>query len=409
VRFHNGEPFDADDVVHTLNFVADPANKVTSQQNVNWIARAERVAADKVRLHLKTPFPAALEYLSGPLVIYPNEYYAVAGPRGMSARPIGSGPYRVVDAEPGRRIRLEINRDYFRDSPRPQPKISRIELRLIPDQDTQIAELLAGNLDWMQNVPTDLVPRLASRPDLSVVAGDTMRVAFLLLNRRDDSPTAALRDIRVRQAIAHSIDRETMLRQLVGAGGKLVNAICYTSQFGCAENVKSYGYDPARARELLAAAGFAGGFDVDLYAYRDRTLAEALMGYLRAVGIRSELRYMQAPAMRDAMRQNKTSMVNVTWGSFAINDVSAIVSAFFKYTVEDITRDPELRDLIEAADTIVDPARRRELYGRAFAKIADQAYAVPLYTLPANYAHTRDLEFKPYPDQYPRFWLSRWK
>ncbi len=105
VKFHNGEAFDADDVVYTLNFVSDPANKSTTQQNVNWIEKAEKIDQYKVRIHLKKPFPAALEYLAGPVVMYPNEYYAKVGPKGMNEKPVGRGPYKVTEHQPGRLVR----------------------------------------------------------------------------------------------------------------------------------------------------------------------------------------------------------------------------------------------------------------------------------------------------------------
>ena len=160
VKFHNGEAFDADDVVTTLNFVSKPENKSTTQQNVNWIASAEKVEQFKVRIHLRKPFPAALEYLAGPVVMYPGEYYAKVGPKGMSEKPVGSGPYMVVENQPGRLVRLKRNPDYFKDSPKPQPKIETLELRLVPDQNTQTAELMAGGLDWIFNVPPDQAQQL---------------------------------------------------------------------------------------------------------------------------------------------------------------------------------------------------------------------------------------------------------
>ncbi|MGD9844931.1 MAG: ABC transporter substrate-binding protein, partial [Variibacter sp.] len=116
VKFHNGEEFDADDVVYTLNFVSDPANKSTTPANVNWIEKAEKIDKYKVRIRTKQPFPAAIEYLAGPVVIHPNEYYAKVGPKGMNEKPIGSGPYRVTEHALGKYIRLERNPDYFKDS-----------------------------------------------------------------------------------------------------------------------------------------------------------------------------------------------------------------------------------------------------------------------------------------------------
>src|SRR5512140_3603196 len=193
VKFHNGEAFDADDVVYTLNFVSKPENKSTTQQNVNWIASAEKVEQFKVRIKLKKPFPAALEYLAGPVVIYPGKYYAKVGPKGMSEKPVGSGPYMVTEYQQGRLVRLKRNPNYFKDSPKPQPKIETLELRLIPDMNTQTAELMAGGLDWIFNVPPDQAAQLNTVPALQVKAGESMRVVFLSMATSDQTPTPVLK------------------------------------------------------------------------------------------------------------------------------------------------------------------------------------------------------------------------
>jgi peptide/nickel transport system substrate-binding protein len=155
VKFHNGQSFTADDVVYTLNFVSKPENKVVTQNNVDWIESAEKLGPFKVRIKLKRTFPAAIEYLAGPVVIHPSEYYAKVGPAGMNTAAVGSGPYRVTEHSVGKYLRMERNKDYFRDSPKPQPKVEKIEIRFIPDRQTQMAEMLAGGLDLIMNVPPD--------------------------------------------------------------------------------------------------------------------------------------------------------------------------------------------------------------------------------------------------------------
>ena len=88
VKFHNGEKFDADDVVFTMNYMGNPDNGAKPARNVNWWENAEKLGEYKVRLNLKKEFPAALEFLSGPLVIYPNEYYAKVGPEVWPSNPL---------------------------------------------------------------------------------------------------------------------------------------------------------------------------------------------------------------------------------------------------------------------------------------------------------------------------------
>jgi len=185
---------------------------------------------------------------------------------------------------------------------------------------------------------------------------------------------------------------------------------CFPSQFGCIdEAAPRYAYDPAKAKQLLAEAGFPDGFAIDFSAYRERDQAEAMIGYLRAVGIRANLRYVQYAAHRDAARAGKAPLAHWTWGSSSINDISAGVSVFHKFEPDDVNRDPEVRDLLARGDTSVDPDVRKTVYAKALALITERAYVLPLYSIPTSYVAARDLVFKAYPDEIPRFWEMSWK
>ena len=409
VKFHNGAGFDADDVIYTFEFTSKPENKVTTLGNVDWIDHVEKLDPYKVRIVTRRPFPAAIEYLSGPLGIHPHAYYAQVGPKGMNEKPIGSGPYRVVEHAVGKYIRLARNPDYFKDSPKPQPKIDKIEVRFIPDRQTQVAEMLSGGLDLIRNVSLDEAQQLRAVPNLQVVSGEIMRYVFLQMDSREKTLAAPLRDQRVRQAIMYAIDRPTMIKSIVGEGARLINVPCFPSQVGCIDqDAPRYAYDPAKAKQLLKEAGVAG-IELDLYAYRDRDQAEAMINYLRAVGIKANLRWVQYAAHRDAVRAGKAPLAHWTWGSFSINDVSAGVSIFHKFAPDDANRDPEIRDLLERGDTSVDPETRKKSYAKALALIAERAYVLPMYSIPINYVATKDLVFTPYPDEIPRFWEMSYK
>src|SRR5205814_2109526 len=177
------------------------------------------------------------------------------------------------------------------------------------------AELLSGGLDMIWNVAIDQAKQLRAVPNLQVVSSDTLRVAFLHLDASEKTVAPPLRDIRVRKAIMHAIDRGSMLKSLVPEGATLVHVFCHPAQFGCTdEGAPRYAYDPAKARQLLAEAGLPNGFEIDLYAYRDRAHIEAIIGYLRAVGIRANLRFMQLPALQQAHRAGRVAMDHQTWG-----------------------------------------------------------------------------------------------
>ena len=411
VTFHNGDPLTADDVVFTLNYVVSPDAKVVTKQNVNWIKSAEKIGEDKVRIHLVGPFPAAIEYLAGPVPIYPANYFKKVGLDGFAKAPIGSGPYKVTAVIPGKGVSMEKNTHYWQGSPLGQPSIGKLEFRVIPDAETRLAELMTGGVDWIWRVPQDQAKQLKSAPDITVLSAETMRVGFLQFDALGRTPGAVpFKDVRVRQAVSYAIDRKAMLDNLVGGGARIMHSACFIDQFGCTDKgVPRYEYNLAKAKELLKEAGYPNGFKTELYAYREREFAEAVIGYLRAVGIDARLNYLKYAAMRDANRAGKAPITYYTWGSFSVADASAFTGVWFKGDADDSAHDPEIKKLLDDADTSVDTDKRLKTYQVALKEIAEKAYLFPLFSYPANYAFTSDLEFTAQPDELPRFYKARWK
>lgn len=408
VKFHNGEEFDADDVVYTVEFVSNPENGVVVQRNVNWMKGAEKIDQYTVRILTNGAFPAALEYLAGPVSIYPNEYYAEAGPAGMALKPVGTGPYRVESVEPGKHFVLKKYEGYH-GGPKGMASIGTVDIRTIPDVNTQLAELFSGGLDFVWGVPSDQAEKLAAMDRLNVVNESTMRIGYLELDAAgrsgaDNPMTSKL----VRQALAHAIDRQAIVDNLLKGASKVVNSACFPSQFGCEQDVTAYDFDPEKAKALLAEAGYPDGLTIDLYAYRDRPYAEAMLSYLADVGITANLKYLQYSALRDLRQKGETSMSFQTWGSYSINDASAITSQFFKHGAEDFARDDEILAWLDIADTAVDTEVRKENYSKALKKIAEEAYWVPLFSYNANYVFTKEASFTPTPDEVVRFFDVSW-
>ena len=410
VTFHNGQPFDADDVVYTFNFVVDPANKVLNMTNVGWMKSTEKIDRYKVRIHLKEPFPPALEYLAGPTPIYPHKYYAEAGPQGMARTPIGTGPYAVESLEPGKSITFVKNASYWEGSARGKPRIGKVIERFIPEKTTQIASLLSGDLDLMWYVPTDQVDSLKGVPGLTVTAGETMRVGYIYFDAAGRSGDSPLKDARVRRAIAHAIDRPQFTRTFFGSEARVLAAPCFPTQFGCYQEGAKYDLDLEKAKALMAQAGFSSGFDTELYAFRlPRQWSDALAGYMRSIGVRARINLLQYPAFRDKNHAGVTPISFGDWGSYSINDVSAILGNFFRGSPDDFTGDKELAEWVKEGDTSTDKDRRRTAYRKAISRIMEQMYMLPLNSYSIYYAYNSDLDFRSFKDEIPRYYLYGWK
>jgi peptide/nickel transport system substrate-binding protein len=410
VTFHNGDAFDADDVVATINFVANEENGVKTQRNVNWMDSAEKVDEFTVRINTTDVFPAAIEFLSGPVSMYPAEYYAEVGPSGMGLQPVGTGPYKVVEVVPGQRFILERNENYH-DSPKGQPTIGTIDIRTIPDVNTQIAELFSGSLDLIWQVPADQAERLAMMNDQFIVENEsTMRVGYLSMDAagRSSMDPNPFQDLRVRQAVNYAIDRNALVDNLLKGASKIVWTPCFPSQFGCDQNVTEYPYNPELAEELLAEAGYPDGFETDFYAYRDRDYAEAITSFLNAVGIETNFKMLQYSALRELNMRGEVPISFQTWGSYSVNDASAMVSQFFKHGSLDSTRDDQTLEWLTVADTSNDPATRREYYTKALQRIADEAYWAPMFSYNTNYVTSKEVAYTPTADEVLRFTTMTW-
>ncbi|HEY0290969.1 MAG TPA: ABC transporter substrate-binding protein [Hansschlegelia sp.] len=411
VIFHNGDPLTPEDVAFTFNYVLTPEARTVTKQNVDWMKATEVVDAHTVRIHLKQPFPAALEYLAGPMPIFPAAYFKKVGLDGFAKAPIGTGPYRIVSVESGKGVKLERFEQYWSGGPIAKPKIGKLEFRVIPDGDSRMAELVTGGVDWIWRVPTDQAEQLKAAPGVTVLSSETMRVGFLqfdVLGRaKENSP---LKDARVRQAISYAIDRKAMVDNLVRGGSRVMNAACFIGQFGCVDAAaQRYDYDPAKAKALLKEAGYPNGFEIDIAAYREREYAEAVIGYLRAVGISARLNYLRYAAFRDALRAGKVSIGFQTWASFSINDVSAFTGVYFRGGEEDLAKDPATVAALQAGDTGANPEARLAKYAEALKRISAEAYALPMFSYSSNYAFTQDLEFSAQTDEVPRFYAASWK
>ena len=408
VTFHDGSAFSADDVAYTINTViAD--KQVSVPSNYSVFAGAEKIDDLHVRIKLKRVFPAALEYLAMVVPIYPKAYRERVG-GDYSKLPVGTGPYRITRVDGTTQIDLERNEAYF-DSPKGKPPIRRMVIKEVTDATGELTALLGNQADWIWDFNPDQLENIGRIPTLQTYRSETMRVAYMNMDAAGrtgaDNP---LTKQKVRQAIMHAVDRPTMARQFMPGGSRVLDASCFPTQFGCDQAVATkYEYDPAKARALLAEAGYPEGFETEMVGYLLPQWQGALQNYLGAVGIRAKLTQLQIGAVIQRSIDGKNPLDIGSWGSYSINDASAYFPYFFAGLGQDYTRDAEVQRLVAEGGSVTDPNQRRAAYSAAIKRISEQAYYMPLFTYVKTYATTRTVNFKPFSDELPRFYLSSWK
>ncbi len=407
--FQNGDRVTAADVVYTVNIaLSDPDVAVPS--NYAWLAGAEALDATHVRIRLKRVFPAALEYIALALPILPQSYREYLGPELFSRHPIGAGPYRIVVAS-GERILLDRFGLYPDTSPKQRAQIAHIAITQVGSPDAEIGALLDGNADWIWSYAPDNSEKIAANPALQEVRAESMRLTYLSFDAAGRSqPDGPLTKLKVRQAIMAAIDRTAIARAVLPLGGRVVDSPCFPTQFGCDQTAAPrVAFDLARARALLAEAGYPDGFDTEIVSYLLPHYALDVEADLARIGIRA--RVIQLPSGEAIARAaaGQAPLLLGSWGSTSINDVSAILPVFFGGGDLDYARLPELEALIEQGNGSPNPDKRRAFYSRAIRMIGDQALWLPLHTGIATYAFSRNLIFRPSADEIPLFSQASWK
>jgi peptide/nickel transport system substrate-binding protein len=190
----------------------------------------------------------------------------------------------------------------------------------------------------------------------------------------------------------------------------VIDTPCFPSQFGCDVSAAvKYPYDPARAKQLLAEAGYPNGFDTELVTYAAPQLAAAIQNYLKAVGINLRIQQLQIGAAIQLAQSGKAQLYSGSWGSNSMNDITAFMPNWLGGGLDDYARDADVHALLKKAGSTIDLEVRRQAYSEAIRLATERVDFIPLFSDVRYVAFSKQLNFKGFPDDVPRFYLSSWK
>ncbi|MCC0077289.1 MAG: hypothetical protein H6898_11990 [Rhodobacter sp.] len=387
--FQDGSALDAEDVAYTVNFIANPETRFRLKSRFAAFASAEAVDPLTVRVHTHRPFPMLLARMIG-IPIYPSDSHAALGENyaEWGRAPIGSGPYRVVSFDESTGIVME-RWDGYQLGPRPD--FDRIVFRPIPDRQTQMAEMMAGNVDVMVASTPDQIAGMTAIPGFSATVIPDMMIQYMYLDTAGRSGIEAFHDVRVRQAVFHAIDREAIRSNIISGGrevGELMR-LCLPFQVGCPDGGQPQSYDPDLARQLLAEAGYADGFDLQVSTWGpSRPIAEAVVGYLRAVGIRASVDALSLGAYRQKQVEGGLQALVSSYPYGGLPDTGVVVDFYFGSPDRDYYGDPRLQQMTAEANVSLDPEVRARLFRETLDLVQDEAYILPISSDPAVIIHT---------------------
>lgn len=416
VKFHNGNDFTADDVVYTFNRLltvngamnTELLEQVKGAEEVmdgtaSELTGVEKVDDYTVKVTLTEPFGAFLSCMSAPgASIYDSEATEAAGDRfGLDpAVTIGTGPFKFTEWILNDRMILQRNDDYWKEP----AALEGIVRRVIPDTETQLMMFENGELDFMDldDIP-DAIERLqATYPD-QIVVGSRVAITYVMLNYNVEP----LNNVLVRKAIQRAIDRQSILDALYGGLGLVENGIYPHGLIGFNENLPSVEYNPEEAKALLAEAGYANGFTMELASDTSASAAVAMVleiikAQLAEIGITAEIKNYDESSWLDLRNSGEMCAFTATWTA-DFNDPDNFIYTFWGSTDKTKIRslnypNTEIMDRVSAARAIMDEDERIAEYQALEEKlIYEDASWVPMYSRTHLFAVSKRVKnFVPY-------------
>jgi peptide/nickel transport system substrate-binding protein len=414
VKFHNGEPFNAQAVKLSFERMLDPKTKWPGAGALRLIKAVTVVDDATVRFTTERPWPLLPRSLGYYGMIVPPAYLAQNGEDALIRQPVGTGPYKFVRWVKDDRVELEANPDYWGGKPR----IARVTFRAIPSESARLAELLAGSVHLINLVPPELFKPIQDSSRAKLVEGRSLSVYFVIYNLVNVQKDRPIADRRVRQALNHAIDRQAIVKSIMHGVGQPVATVCTEVMLGCDASVAPFAYDPERARALLREAGYPNGFEFSITttsgAYPgDRDIALAVVDQLNRVGVRARANVTEYGVQLKTVQARQLAEDGWFTRFTDFFGLSTIIPfrAFYSKGEWSLWRpgNREFDQLIEAANAAGDEAQIRDLSRKIQALYKEEAPAISLFTAPNVYGMHPDLQWTPRPDLLLTMFDAAWR
>jgi peptide/nickel transport system substrate-binding protein len=431
VQWHDGEPFNADDVIFTFERLlggVEGAPTSPAFALVKGNKRIERIDDYTIRIHTDGPYPTMAEDLAMFSIV---AEHAVEGTTpsvdfNNGSATIGTGPYRFVEYLPGDRVIVEASDNYWGDA----PTWDQVVFRPVTQDASRLAALLSGSVDMIDYPPTNDLASLAENPDFVISEIPSDRVIYIQMSFRDVEPFVTandgspmpinpLRDVRVREAMSLAINREAIRDRVMGGASLPTANLVPPGFFGYNEELVADPFDPERSIALLEEAGFGEGFRITLHGTNDRyindsRILEAIAQMWTRIGIQTEVNAMPRNIFfSDVIRGDPSSITGVDvpkfsvwmtgWGTVAGEASYTVTGLLESYNAEAGTGNANwgrytnvrIDVLSRLARETVDPEARLPMLTEATAIGVNDYALIPIHFQVNHWAMRAGLEHQP--------------
>jgi peptide/nickel transport system substrate-binding protein len=424
VKFHDGSDFTAEDVAFTIDRVAKvPNSPGPFTIYTKPIQKVDIVDSHTIRFGTGVPYPLLANDLSTIFIVSKkNGSGATTADYDSGKAMIGTGPFRFGSYRRGDRVELTRNDAYWG----PRPAWQRVTFRIIPNDPTRLAALLAGDVDAIENIPTADIAKLRSNPNFQTSQKVSHRVIFFHVDQfRDPTPFVfdkksgakldrnPLKDLRVRQAISKAIDRKA-IQERVMEGLSLPTAnLVPDPMFGHVPSLKPDAFDPEGAKKLLAQAGYPNGFAMTIHGPNNRyvnddQILQAVAGMLTRVGIQAKVEAMPMNVFLGRASKLEFSFAMLGWGAATGESSSPLRSHLMTFSPErgwgafawGRYGNQKVNALMEEALKTVDDPKRLKLLQDATSIAMNELGIIPIHHQISTWATRKGITYTPRTDEY---------
>jgi peptide/nickel transport system substrate-binding protein len=426
VKWHDGVPFTSDDVKFTVEAINGTDYHPESTDGFDRIASVETPDPLTAVVHYKEVYaPYASQFIRGALPRHVLLGRDIDRAQDYNRSPLGTGPYRVAEWRSGEYVLLERVPHYWRGDG--HPKIRRLMFKFIPNTNTRINQLRSGEVHLVALVPWDKYREIAGLPSIVVHKTPGNAYEHITLNERHFPPFA---DLRVRRALIHAIDRQTLTRTILDGLAPVADGPVQPLSWAYTDQVRRYGYDPQRTRALLDEAGWRETNGAGIRALNGRPLsftlmtqagfairenvAQAIQQQFRQVGVDARVELVDGTAISTVWFEGRFDAMLHWWQLpadpeltlFFASDRTPPAGRNINYF-----RDDALTKVLYASDRTVDREERKRLLHRAQMILSEAVPEIPLYSITRLDAVPAALQhFKGNPTNTGVFWnVDEWE
>lgn len=393
VTFSNGEPFNADSVVFSLDRARNPDNKLAILTRVAGIASVEKLDDYTVNVKTKTPDPI-LPNTFGVVMMLPPKYFQEVGAAKFAEAPIGTGRFTVKEFQKDRNLLLTAWDKGWRGA----PSLAELQFKFIKDPAVKVQALKSGEVDFIDTISPDATENLKSSgfKIIPVTQGSVSQYIFNVKEKPLD-------DKRVRQALNYAVDKETLVKELrlgyaTVAQGQILGSDC----LGFNPALKPYEYNPEKARQLLTEAGYKDGFTMTAMhlpsELGNKTVGEAIGSYLEKVGVKVQVDQKDTATWTDALIRGPRPPLLMAFLNYDPQyDARLAYTWLSNASSANTWANSDFQQLYDQASVEADRAKREKIYQKMGEVVREEAPSLFFWQNQAIYAASSKVEFKPGP------------